>query len=413
MKLLHTADWHLGQRLLEFDRKEEHQFVLDWFIKTIENERVDVLIIAGDIFDTANPPNYALTQYYQFLRDLLKTSCKHIIIIGGNHDSPSLLNAPSDLLRNLDIHIIGGASRSLEGDIDYANEIVPLTNKKTGELEAIVAAVPFLRDRDLRFSISGEKSEERAKGIREAIAQHYREVAAASEKKYDMNAVPFIATGHLYVNGSTLSDSEKDIHLGNLGQVSVEIFPSSFDYVALGHIHKPQIIGKNEHIRYSGSPIPLSFSEYLDKKQVNFVQFENGKCVEVTSHEIPVPRKLLRVKGKLEEVLEKLKNIPDHTALKSWVEIVVIEPDSSNALIEDRLREEGKMHEHFDILKIRIEKTYNSNVFNTFSQHLEEITPEEVFLKKCESDEFSEEKVTALQAAFLELMNDISEKDKQ
>ena len=111
MKLLHTADWHLGQRLLEFDRKEEHQIVLDWLIKTIDNEEVDILIIAGDIFDAANPPNYALTQYYQFLRNLLTTSCQHVVIIGGNHDSPSLLNAPSELLKNLNIYILYNFSK--------------------------------------------------------------------------------------------------------------------------------------------------------------------------------------------------------------------------------------------------------------------------------------------------------------
>ena len=151
MKILHTSDWHLGQRFLFNDREQEHQRALDWLADTIRTQEVDALIVAGDIFDINNPPNYARTMYYRFLTSLLGTSCRHIIITGGNHDSPSMLNAPRELLRLLNIHVVGAVGDALE------EELVELKDSE-GELELVVAAVPFLRDRDLRFSQAGEGS---------------------------------------------------------------------------------------------------------------------------------------------------------------------------------------------------------------------------------------------------------------
>src|SRR5688572_2974528 len=169
MKVLHTSDWHLGKRLLHHERTEEHQHFLDWLLEIIRNEKVDALIVAGDIFDTGAPSNTALKQYYDFLRSLYLTGCKHVTITGGNHDSIATLNAPKELLKYFNIHVIGGVPENLE------DEIIPLRDE-IGEIKLVVCAVPFLRDKDIRLSIAGETAEEREQRIKTGICQHYKDL---------------------------------------------------------------------------------------------------------------------------------------------------------------------------------------------------------------------------------------------
>ena len=190
MKILHTSDWHLGQKFLTNDRKAEHEMALDWLHETIILEKVDILIVAGDIFDIGNPPSYARTLYYRFLTKLQGSPCRHIIIIGGNHDSPAMLNAPKELLEILNVHVIGAAT----GDIE--DEIITLLDEK-GDLEAVIAAVPFLRDRDIRQSVTGETGLERMAKVQAGIINHFKE-AGKAVAPYTKKNVPILATGHLY-----------------------------------------------------------------------------------------------------------------------------------------------------------------------------------------------------------------------
>lgn len=320
MKILHTADWHLGKRLYRHELTDDHSKFLDWLSETIEERQIDVLIIAGDIFDTTNPNDGSMQLYYQFLTRMLPLQ-RRIVITGGNHDSSSKLNAPRDLLHHLNIHVVGCTSGNC------AEEVLRLAN---GSTDLLVAAVPYLRDGDLRQSISGQTYEDRVEAVRMGIRNHYQRIADHCQAAY--SDVPVLAMGHLYVNGSTVSESEREIHtVGGQAAFASEHFPDGFDYVALGHIHVPQRVGPGETVRYSGSPIPLSFGERDNQHQVLELTFDGGKLQTIQSVSVPRFRSLRQVTGSLDEVRDRLEAIEETSALPTLVEIVVEEEKESLA----------------------------------------------------------------------------------
>lgn len=376
MKILHTADWHLGHYLKgqENTRLEEHKLFLSWLLDTIENEQIDLLLVAGDIFDSANPPHWAEEQYYRFLADVCRTVCKNVLIIGGNHDSPTNLNAPKEILKFLNVHIVGKASDNLQ------DEIVLIEEKD--KVALVICAVPFLRDSDIRKAISAENITETERRIKEGIIQHYHQVADLVTD-YKKAHIPILATGHLYAAKSQTSDSEKEIHIGNQGQIEVEKLPTIFDYVALGHIHRPQKVGGNQHIRYSGSPIPLSFSEYSDRKQITIVEIEAHGLTSIQEVEIPLTRPLLSFKGSLAEVEKKILSYEKKSSLTPWAEVkVVLQEYVSN--LSEKIQTLGK-EKGINILKVNIDYdvTCLPQSEPTNLPSLSELTPLEVFKQKC------------------------------
>lgn len=405
LKIIHTADWHLGQRLCERDRQKEHLHFLDWLLTILKKETIDALIIAGDIFDIGNPPNYSLRQYYDFLRQAIPL-CPNIIITGGNHDSVATLNAPQNLLEHFHIHVIGGATPNIE------EEIIELKNR-AGQIIGAVGAVPFLRDRDLKRSVAGEAYSERVERLKDGIKLHYQQIYELLQPYKTQHNVPIIVTGHLYAAGSELSDSEKDIHIGNQGQITADIFHPDLDYVALGHIHKPQIINKQQYIRYSGSPIPLSFSERKDVKQILIVTFEEGQLQDIHKELVPVYRKLLHIKGNLEQVKAKLNAI-DHPEDQPthWVEVTIqIEQYIPNLDEQIRAETEGK---NIELLKIRTEylnlaqKLHQQVAANI---NLDDLNPKDVFLKKLNSRQIPEPQHQELVETFDLLINLMNEQE--
>ncbi len=402
MRLLHTADWHLGQHLCDKDREEEHRLFLEFLLQIIHTEKVDLLIVAGDIFDNANPPNSALRQYYNFLKDLTRSRCRHTIIIGGNHDSVSTLNAPRTLLQSFNITVLGGAAENLHDEIITVQD-------KSGMPLAIVCAVPFLRDRDIRAAIAGELHAEREKRIKAGIRAHYDAVAALAQQARPA-AAPVIATGHLYAAGSRIADSEKDIHIGNLGQVSASAFPECFDYVALGHLHRPQRVGGLEKIRYSGSPIPLSFSEIEDAKQIVLVEFKAEKLHQIKTIEVPTTRRLLRFKGDIAEVQIAIELFSEkNDQLTSWAEVQLqlakFTPDA-DVQIRSFLGDKK-----LEILKVSAQ--YAANSFSLAEQEeladLDELQVGDVFARRCESRNVEAEEQQELQMLFEELLTALQE----
>ncbi|MEK7257749.1 MAG: exonuclease SbcCD subunit D C-terminal domain-containing protein, partial [Bacteroidota bacterium] len=386
MKILHTSDWHLGQKFVSREREEEHQLALDWLATTIAEQGVEALIVAGDVFDIGNPPHHARAMYYGFLRKLRFTGCRHIVITGGNHDSPQMLNAPRELLQLLDMHVVGCASE------DVCDEIIVLKNQ-AGEPECIVAAVPFLRDQDLRRAISGETGQERIERIKEGIFKHYQAAAEAvgkvwqqlSGKKKKLN-VPVIATGHLYASWALASEKQENIYLGNLENIRAEQFQDVFDYVALGHIHRAQALGGLAHVRYSGSLIPLSFSETKDDKVVVLLDFDGKKLKEIKELPVPVFRRLKTIDGRLAEVQERLEAFDDRhkEGLPPWVETIV-ESDTIVPNLHGLLLDFTK-DMHLELLRSKLNYTHrslNEQVEETIE--LDELEPMEVFLKRCES----------------------------
>ncbi len=401
MRILHTSDWHLGQKFIYFDREEEHRLALEWILELIDSKKVELVIIAGDIFDIGNPPNYARSLYYNFLRKLLTTSCRHVVIIGGNHDSPSMLEAPKALLKEFKIHVIGSATGNI------VDEIIELKNDK-GELEAVIAAVPFLRDRDLRSSVSGETGIERIEKIREGILNHYVEVGK-SLKPYAKKKIPLIVTGHLFAMGSEASEKQNNIYIGDKENIKAGQFPKEFDYIALGHIHRNQMVGGLQKVRYSGSIIPLSFSETRDEKSVNLLTFSGKEIEKLDVVPIPVFRRLKTITGSLIEVQEKLelhnKKYSEH--LTSWVEII-IDSESLIPNLDELLRDFTK-EMNLEILKIRLNRPHFSIDSQVEEMDLSDLKPLEVFRKKCKSAGQAPEEMEELEKSFLELQNLMNE----
>lgn len=381
MNILHTADWHLGKRLEQFERTDEHRDFLDWLICTLDTELIDLLIVAGDVFDTGSPSNTAFELYYKFLRRVQDTCCRNVIIVGGNHDSISTLNAPRDMLRYNNVHVIGGVP-----DL-FTDQIIEIRNAQD-ELELIVCAVPFLRDKDIRLSVSGETTGERELRIKKGITDHYQHFVPLIEP-YRSAGIPVMATGHLFAAGSSTSESEKEIHVGNLGQVSGDQFPVEFGYIALGHIHRPQLVNQLEHIRYSGSPVALSFSENEDRKQVLIIEVRGPVICPARKLEVPCGRRLLRIKGKVEGVKAEILNLRDQ-GLKypAWVEIQV-ETDSFITGLDEQLNNlrAGKPFiDAFFISQRKIRVRQDLDQLAGEALVLSDLTPREVFLKRCQAE---------------------------
>lgn len=403
MRILHTSDWHLGQKFLSFDREEEHRLALDWLLQTIVDHKVDGLIVAGDIFDIGNPPNSARKLYYQFLAGLLRTQCSHVLIVAGNHDSAAMLEAPREILKALRVHVVGTAE----------NEIIEWKNQQD-ETEAIIAGVPFLRERDLRYSIIGESGEERLLRLREAIRAHYQGLAAGISGLISSNPAlsnaPVIATGHLFAIGAYSSDKQDNIYLGDTENIGAADFPELFSYVALGHIHRAQAIGAREHIRYSGSLIPLSFSETKDEKGVYILEYTGAELKSLNFLPCPTFRRLKTIEGNLDTVKKRLLELHEHYvhALPAWVEVLVALEAPDPGLDEE-------LHEftrdlNMNILKIRIQLP-DQNLVDTASGQvaLEDLSPEEVFLRRCRTFGYPEDQTDGLLATFRELLDTMNE----
>lgn len=405
MRVLHTSDWHLGKRLEQCERTAEHQHFLDWLVQTIQNQKVDLLVIAGDIFDTGTPSNTALKQYYDFLWAMRGTSCRDIVIIGGNHDSVSTLNAPKALLRYFNVHVVGGATP------DIQEEIIPITDEQ-GQVQLVVCAVPFLRDRDIRLSVPGETYQEQEARLKRGICAHY-EALCQHIQAYKSQGIAVMATGHLFAAGGAASESEKEIHVGNLGQIYGDQFPADFDYVALGHLHRPQKVNNYHHIRYSGSPIPLSFSEVEDKKIILLLDFEAGQLSRLEEMEIPVCRKLVRFRGDLEKIRKHIITFDngDHP-YPAWVEVQV-ETDNFIHDLDNQLL--GFLGDNTQLqffsrqTRLNPAQTLDSQVPEL--QSLEDISPKEVFRKKCESV-FTEDNFDDMLHTFDELLELMQQQDE-
>lgn len=308
LRIFHTADWHLGHQLHGVSRHFEHQQFLNWLLDALESNEADALIVAGDIFDSANPPATAQAQLYDFLVNA-RTSLPglSIILVGGNHDSASRLDAPSPILNALGVHVVGGLSRNEEGNIDWDRLLVPLTNS-TGDIRAWCGAMPFLRNADLPTNI--DESDPLISGMKSLYAELVDQLAQKAGQDSRM-----ILTGHCYmVNGALSELSERKILGGNQHALPLELFPENIAYVALGHLHLAQHVGGKEHIRYSGSPIPMSFDESDYHHQVLQVDIKPNQAADVSVLKIPRSIDLLRIpNGKdfavLPEVIQQLESL--------------------------------------------------------------------------------------------------------
>ena len=400
MKILHTADWHIGKKLHKHYLYEDFDLFINWLIKLITEQEIEAVLISGDVFDLANPSAEARKQYYRALLQLRKTNCQ-LIITGGNHDSPSMLDAPKEILNELNVTVIGGMPSKIE------ECLIPLQNKK-GENELIVAAIPFLRDSDLRSIDEEVVYENRIEAIRKGIEATFTKAAKTSKDLYP--ELPVLAMGHLYAAGIESSDSERDIQIGNQAAFQASQFGTEFSYVALGHIHKPQRVNAQIPTFYSGSPLPLSFSERKDEKRLLLIDTENG--FEPESIAIPSFRKLIRINGSIAEIQQKLFSLESQDSLTNLIEVELIEENYDANLItqlDDLVTNFEQAN--FEIVKHRAtfkNQLRESGKLFENHQHLEDLKPQEVFQKLLAQHSYAEEVKEKVNIAFQELLEEVN-----
>lgn len=393
MRIIHTADWHLGQFFYSKSRAAEHQAFLDWLRQQIEQHQVDALIIAGDLFDTGSPPSYAREMFNRFVVALQASQCQ-LIVLAGNHDSVATLNESRELLACLNTQVITSATPQGEQQV--------LTLKqRDGTPGALLCAIPYLRPRDILRSQAGQSGREKQQSLLEAIEQHYQHCFAAAEAQRAAlgGQLPIIATGHLTTVGVTKSDSVRDIYIGTLDAFPAQAFPAA-DYIALGHIHRAQRIADSDHIRYSGSPIPLSFDELGRDKSVFLLDFSTGLDA-VTPLTIPLFQPMQMLKGSLAAIELQLAAFKDNAAsLPVWLDIEI----TTQEHLSDLQRRVEQLTENLpvEVLLVRRSREQRSrSLARLDNETLSELQVEEVFARRLAlEDDLDDEQAARLTELF-------------
>lgn len=400
MKILHTSDWHLGQSFFTKTRKEEHQAFIHWLLALVDEAKINAIIIAGDIFDTGTPPSYARELYNKFVVELQKRQC-FLLVLGGNHDAVAVLNESRQLLACLNTYVIAST------ELPLAEQLIALPDS-TGKIGALVCAVPFIRARDVLQSQAGETGLDKRQALGEAIKQHYH---ALYQLAQDMRVakqldVPIVATGHLTAMGVSQSESVREIYIGTLDGFAAEGFPPA-DYIALGHIHRPQCVAKTEHIRYSGSPIPLSFDELGSEKQVVIVEFSGAVRTKITPVAVPSFQPMQVLRGDLAtlalHIPQSAVNYPEQTL---WLCLEVATEDYLPDL-QQRIQSltEGL---NVEILQLRRIRNPQRQALTAQQQEtLAELSAQEVFEKRLAMEDFSDEAALARRERLTQHFNQI------
>jgi len=411
LRLFHTSDWHLGHRLHGVSRHYEHQCFLQWLQGQLIEQQADALIVAGDIFDTANPSATAQSQFYQFIAQIRAAMPNlDMVFIGGNHDSASRLDAPSPLLEALNVHMVGAIPLAEKEDIDWTPLCINLTNDE-GEAEVLCAAMPFLRHGDL-----APASDESTDSLVEGVNLRYQELFQQAQVLRQTDQA-FITTGHCYMVNAQVSElSERRILGGNQHALPIDIFPLQLDYVALGHMHKAQSLGEDGRIRYSGSPIALSFGEANYHHQVLQLDFEKGHLIATESLEVPKFVSMLRLKPAcLQEQLSILAEIsPDPTLsfdqqpfLEVALHLTQPEPTAVQQIQQAVV--------DLPVRLLKISKTYQGSeaslVEMSQQRRLEDLLPDEVF-SLCHQRKYGEQPSKQMQQQFQQLLEQLHEADR-
>ncbi len=379
MRILHTSDWHLGQHFMGKTRQAEHQAFLGWLIDQVKEHQVDAVLVAGDIFDTGTPPSYAREIYSEFVVAMRRSGAE-LIVLGGNHDSVAMLGENKSLLAELNARVIPGVAETLEDQL-------LVVKQRDGSPGAILCAIPFIRPRDVTTSLTDASAQDRQLNLQKAIQLHYEALyQLAVDKRTELGAdLPIVATGHLTTVGASASESVREIYVGSLEAFPTSAFPPA-DYIALGHIHRPQKVGGQEHIRYSGSPIPLSFDETGQQKEVLLVDLDAGGLQQVEALSVPLFQPLLSLRGSLKELEALIADAARQGSGQTpvWLEIMVTSDDylsdlqSRLLLLTDGLPVE--------VLRIRRQRGDIEPTLPTQRETLEELSPTDVFSKRLEAE---------------------------
>ncbi|MAY40856.1 MAG: exonuclease subunit SbcD [Oceanospirillaceae bacterium] len=406
MRVLHTSDWHLGQHFIGKSRLAEHQKFVQWLVAKIKENQIDAVIIAGDVYDTGSPPSYARELYNELVVQINQQGCQ-LIVLGGNHDSVSTLNESKGLLKHLSAEVIASV------DAEAKNQVITL-KESTGKPGAILCAIPYLRPRDLMQSKADQSAKDKAQALGSAIADHYQTIYALAEKKREELGldIPIIATGHLTAMGVKSSDSVRDIYVGNLEAFPASAFPPA-DYIALGHIHRPQIVAQSEHIRYCGSPIPLSFDEIGSQKQVLIAEFDDNALVSVEPLHIPMFQPMQVIKGDLASIEAQLAAL-NHPAeaLPIWLSVEVEAQDYLNDLTQRVEQLTADLNVEVLLLR-RARKQRRSELTQQSKETLSELNAYEVFDKRVQNELFEtdqeQSRLERIKQSFCQIVTDVEE----
>ncbi len=425
MRLLHTSDWHLGQSLHNYDRHYEHQCFLDWLLDTIVSEQADALLVCGDVFDNANPSAASQRQLYRFLRQVKQRAPQlDVVIIAGNHDSPGRIDAPGPLLEDHGTRVVGSVPRRDDGAIDVEQLVLPLTGKD-GQVAAWCIAMPFLRPSDvprvtpdiasgMTPEMTPDVAPEDGAGPGDpylaGIALLYRQALAVAQARRQPGQA-IVAMGHCHMVGGEMSnESERRIVIGGTEMLPSGMFGADIAYAALGHLHLAQAVGKQPHIRYSGSPLPLSFSEVHYPHQVLRIDLHDGGLAAI--HPLAVPRAvdMLRLPEKpapLEQVLEHLAALAPPDApfdARPYVEVRVLldQPQPGmRAKIEAALEGKAVRLARIDTSAVRRAPSLEEVTLNL--EQLDKLQPDDIF-KRLYRQRYDADAPAEQLAAFAELM---------
>lgn len=409
MKILHTSDWHLGRTLYGRKRYDEFAAFLDWLSTTIENEKIDALLIAGDVFDISTPSNRAQELYYRFLCRVSNSCCRHIVVIAGNHDSPSFLNAPKELLLALNVYVVGAMAEN------PADEVIVLPDEH-GRPRAIVCAVPYLRDRDIRTVEPGESIADKNAKLALGLRGHYAAVCAIAEQRRaelqtdTKEPIPIIALGHLFtIGGKTVDgDGVRELYVGSLAQIDKEAFPVSIDYLALGHLHVPQRVGETEYMRYCGSPIPMGYGEAAQEKKVVVVEFnEAGPVIQ----ELPIPcfQPLERIVGGLDDIYTRIEELKQKGST-AWLEVEYTGMDIA-ANLRDRL-DEALAGSAMELRRIKNKRLVERVISRgQEDETLDDLNVNDVFARCLQAFDVPPDERPELTSSYNEIIHDLLEDD--
>ncbi|HIF5910691.1 TPA: exonuclease subunit SbcD [Raoultella ornithinolytica] len=395
MRIIHTSDWHLGQNFYSKSRAAEHSAFLDWLLTSAQAHEVDAIIVAGDIFDTGSPPSYARELYNRFVVQLQQTGCQ-LVVLAGNHDSVATLNESRDILAFLKTTVVASAG--------HAPFILP---QRDGTPGAIFCPVPFLRPRELVTSQAGHSGGEKQQLLLNAISDYYQQQYEAACALRGDRPLPIVASGHLTTVGASKSDAVRDIYIGTLEAFPASHFPP-VDYVALGHIHRAQKIGGSDHIRYSGSPIALSFDETGKSKSVNLVTFSDGHLAEVLPLTVPVTQQLAVLKGDFSSISEQLtqwRDAPQEPVV--WLDIEI----TSDEYLHDIQRKIQAQTEDLpvEVLLVRRSRAQRERILaGERRETLSELQVEEVFERRLAQETLEEAQRLRLTQLFNETLHSLN-----
>ena len=378
MKILHTADWHLGNNFHSYDRTTEHHHFLNWLILTLRQQMPDILLIAGDIFDSSNPSATAESLFYDFLMEATEVvPGLQIVIVAGNHDSASRLDAPAEMLKRHNIYVRGNIKRNEEDDsINFDDLILPLARRNQTEAEVVCLALPYLRPYDYPCGMTV------AEGI-----QYYFENLMHRLRKSEFKGLPVISAAHFYAAGAEICENEHSERLVVGGQdcVPTDVVGKGISYTALGHIHRAQDVhSKVTQMYYSGSALPMSFSERQYQHGIQLVDLAEDGSVEVSRIHYTPLRSLLCIPNKgnatTQEVFDAISTLPkreknDNGDSWPYLEIRLLEKQPEPTLLHNVTEALADRAVHFCRIVRELPASEKETEIRQHSETLQNLSP--------------------------------------